>query len=236
MVLLEVKDLETFYGDLQVLWSISLHVEKGELVSIIGANGAGKTTLLKSIIGVVKPRKGSITFDGKRIDGTPPHKIIADGIIYVPEGRRIFPRMSVIENLKMGAYTRRARERVDENLKYVFERFPILKERRNQAAGTLSGGEQQMLAIARALMALPKLLLLDEPSLGLSPLMVSRVFETIKSVNKEGTTILLVEQDALKALRMSDRCYVMENGHVAIEGRSSELEKNEYVRSAYLGL
>ncbi|MEM3510618.1 MAG: ABC transporter ATP-binding protein [Nitrososphaerales archaeon] len=233
---LEIKKLEVFYGDLQVLWGVSLFVEKGELVSVIGANGAGKTTLMKSIVGIVKPKRGTILFDGKRIDGTPPHKIIADGIVYVPEGRRIFPRLSVIENLRMGAYTRRARAQVNESLKYVFNHFPILKERRNQAAGTLSGGEQQMLAIARSLMAMPKLLLLDEPSMGLSPIMVTKIFDTIKNINKEGTTIILVEQDVLRALKLSDRCYVMETGRVIIEGEGSELEKNDYVKAAYLGL
>jgi branched-chain amino acid transport system ATP-binding protein len=236
MPLLEVKNLDSFYGDLQVLWDVSLHVERGELISIIGANGAGKTTLLKSIVGVVKPKRGSIIFDGNRIDGYPPHKIVSEGVVYVPEGRRVFPRMTVVDNLRMGAYTKAARERVEDSLKYVFERFPILKERRNQAAGTLSGGEQQMLAIARGLMSLPKLLLLDEPSMGLAPVMVTKIFDIVKNINKEGTTVVLVEQDALRSLRISDRCYIMETGRVTLEGKSSDLERNEYVKTAYLGL
>jgi branched-chain amino acid transport system ATP-binding protein len=236
MPLLEVKNLDSFYGDLQVLWDVSLHVERGELISIIGANGAGKTTLLKSIVGVVKPKRGSIIFNGNRIDGYPPHKIVSEGVVYVPEGRRVFPRMTVLDNLRMGAYTKAARERVEDSLKYVFERFPILKERRNQAAGTLSGGEQQMLAIARGLMSLPKLLLLDEPSMGLAPVMVTKIFDIIKNINREGTTVVLVEQDALRALRISDRCYIMETGRVTLEGKSSDLERNEYVKIAYLGL
>jgi branched-chain amino acid transport system ATP-binding protein len=236
MPLLEVKNLDSFYGDLQVLWDVSLHVERGELISIIGANGAGKTTLLKSIVGVVKPKRGSIIFNGNRIDGYPPHKIVSEGVVYVPEGRRVFPRMTVVDNLRMGAYTKAARERVEDSLKYVFERFPILKERRNQAAGTLSGGEQQMLAIARGLMSLPKLLLLDEPSMGLAPVMVTKIFDIVKNINKEGTTVVLVEQDALRSLRISDRCYIMETGRVTLEGKSSDLERNEYVKTAYLGL
>jgi len=236
MPLLEVKNLDSFYGDLQVLWDVSLHVERGELISIIGANGAGKTTLLKSIVGVVKPKRGSIIFNGNRIDGYPPHKIVSEGVVYVPEGRRVFPRMTVVDNLRMGAYTKVARERVEDSLKYVFERFPILKERRNQAAGTLSGGEQQMLAIARGLMSLPKLLLLDEPSMGLAPVMVTKIFDIVKNINKEGTTVVLVEQDALRSLRISDRCYIMETGRVTLEGKSSDLERNEYVKTAYLGL
>jgi len=236
MPLLEVKNLDSFYGDLQALWDVSLYAERGELISIIGANGAGKTTLLKSIIGVVKPKRGVIIFNGNRIDGYPPHKVISEGVIYVPEGRRIFPRMTVIDNLRMGAYTKAARERIEDSLKYVFERLPILKERRNQAAGTLSGGEQQMLAIARGLMSAPKLLLLDEPSLGLAPVMVSKIFDIIRNINKEGTTVVLVEQDALRALKISDRCYIMETGRITLEGKSSDLEKNEYVKTAYLGL
>jgi branched-chain amino acid transport system ATP-binding protein len=236
MPLLEVKNLDSFYGDLQVLWDVSLHVERGELISIIGANGAGKTTLLKSIVGVVKPKRGSIIFNGNRIDGYPPHKIVSEGVVYVPEGRRVFPRMTVVDNLRMGAYTKAARERVEDSLKYVFERFPILKERRNQAAGTLSGGEQQMLAIARGLMSLPKLLLLDEPSMGLAPVMVTKIFDIVKNINREGTTVVLVEQDALRSLRISDRCYIMETGRVTLEGKSSDLERNEYVKTAYLGL
>jgi branched-chain amino acid transport system ATP-binding protein len=236
MPLLEVKNLDSSYGDLQVLWDVSLHVERGELISIIGANGAGKTTLLKSIVGVVKPKRGSIIFNGNRIDGYPPHKIVSEGVVYVPEGRRVFPRMTVVDNLRMGAYTKAARERVEDSLKYVFERFPILKERRNQAAGTLSGGEQQMLAIARGLMSLPKLLLLDEPSMGLAPVMVTKIFDIVKNINKEGTTVVLVEQDALRSLRISDRCYIMETGRVTLEGKSSDLERNEYVKTAYLGL
>jgi len=236
MPLLEVKNLDSFYGDLQVLWDVSLHVERGELISIIGANGAGKTTLLKSIVGVVKPKRGSIIFNGNRIDGYPPHKIVSEGVVYVPEGRRVFPRMTVVDNLRMGAYTKVARERVEDSLKYVFERFPILKERRNQAAGTLSGGEQQMLAIARGLMSLPKLLLLDEPSMGLAPVMVTKIFDIVKNINREGTTVVLVEQDALRSLRISDRCYIMETGRVTLEGKSSDLERNEYVKTAYLGL
>ena len=236
MPLLEVKNLDSFYGDLQVLWDVSLYVERGELISIIGANGAGKTTLLKSIVGVLKPKRGSIIFNSNKIDGYPPHKIISEGVVYVPEGRRIFPRMTVIDNLRMGAYTKAARERVEDTLKYVFERFPMLKERRKQAAGTLSGGEQQMLAMARGLMSLPKLLLLDEPSMGLAPVMVSKIFDIIKNINREGTTVVLVEQDALRALRISDRCYIMESGRVTLEGKSSDLERNEYVKTAYLGL
>ena len=237
MVELRISNLDVFYGDLQILWGISLMVKDGEVVSILGSNGAGKTTLLKTICGVIKPRRGTILLDGKRIDSQPPNRIVGYGIMYVPEGRGVFPKMTVYDNLMMGAYTKNARKNSKETLKIVFELFPILKERRNQPAGTLSGGEQQMLAIGRALMAQPSLLLLDEPSMGLSPMITSKVYESIVEIKKsQDLTILLVEQDVLRALSVSERCYLMESGRIVLEGRSEEIKRDENIRKVYLGL
>lgn len=237
MVELKISNLDVFYGDLQVLWGVSLMIKDGEVVSILGPNGAGKTTLLKTICGIVKPKRGTIMLDGKRIDLQPPNRIVSYGIVYVPEGRGVFPKMTVYDNLMMGAYTKNARKTAKETLNIVFELFPILKERRNQPAGTLSGGEQQMLAIGRALMAMPKLLLLDEPSMGLSPMMTSKVYESIAEIKKtQNLTILLVEQDVLRALSVSERCYLMESGRMVLEGRSETIKRDESIRKVYLGL
>jgi branched-chain amino acid transport system ATP-binding protein len=235
--MLELKDIHTYYGNIQALKGVSLTVGEGEIITLIGANGAGKTTTLMSICGAVRPRRGEVWFEGKPIHDVPGNKIVALGISQVPEGRRIFPYLTVAENLDMGAFLRRDKDGIRKDLEYVFDLFPILAERRNQAGGTLSGGEQQMLAIGRALLAGPRLLLLDEPSLGLAPLVVRQIFEIIARMNRErGTTILLVEQNAHLALQTAHRGYVLENGRVAIEGTGSDLLDNPAVRSAYLGL
>ena len=233
--MLEVDKINVFYGDLQALWDVSFEVHEGEKVVIVGANGAGKTTTLRTISGLLKPRSGQIRFLGQRIDGLPPHKIVELGIAHVPEGRRIFPRMTVMENLEMGAYTKRAREKLDDTLEWVFSIFPRLKERRDQIAGTMSGGERQMLAIARGLMSRPKLLMLDEPSLGLAPKLVLKVFEVIQRISEEGVTILLVEQNARLALKFAQRGYVLETGNVVMEGKASDLLNDPNVKKAYLG-
>jgi branched-chain amino acid transport system ATP-binding protein len=233
--MLSINDLHASYGPVAVLKGISLNVAAGEVVALIGANGAGKTTTLMAISGIVSGRSGSITFCGEEIGGLPPHQIVQRGICHVPEGRRIFPRLSVLENLEMGAYLQADSRRVRENLDHVFTLFPILKERQSQRGGTLSGGEQQMLAIGRALMSQPKLLLLDEPSLGLSPLMVEKIFEMIKKIRHEGKTILLVEQNAHAALTLADRGYVMETGGIVLSDQADRLLKNPKVQSAYLG-
>ena len=232
---LEVDDVHTYYGSIQALKGISLRVETGEIVTLIGANGAGKTTTLRSINGLNRPRQGRIRFQSDDITHTPPHQIVKRGISQSPEGRRLFPRMTVMENLEMGAFQRSDRTGLRSDLDRVFQLFPRLAERRTQKAGTLSGGEQQMCAIGRALMARPKLLMLDEPSMGLAPIFVDRIFETIVEINKQGTPILLVEQNALMALDVANRGYVLETGKVALEGRAADLKTNEQVRKTYLG-
>ncbi|RLE51362.1 MAG: branched-chain amino acid ABC transporter ATP-binding protein [Candidatus Methanomethylicota archaeon] len=235
--MLEVKDITVGYGELVILRDISIKVDNGEFVAVIGSNGAGKTTLLKTISGLLKPRKGQIIYNGTRIDELPPHEIANLGVIYIPEGRRPFPYLTVKENLELGAYGRRARERINENLEFVYQLFPILKERSNQLAITLSGGEQQMLAIARGLMASPEVMMLDEPSLGLAPKIAARIFNVIKKLHEEEKlTILLVEQNARKALELADRAYVLETGRIVLEGTGGELLNNEHVKKAYLGL
>jgi branched-chain amino acid transport system ATP-binding protein len=233
-VLLEVDDIHLYYGNIHALKGVSLQVAAGEVVTLIGSNGAGKTTTLRAIVGLNHPRQGRIVFDGERIDGRPAHEIVALGVSESPEGRHVFPRMSVRENLEMGAFTRRGAD-LGLDFERVFELFPILTERRNQAAGTLSGGEQQMLAIGRALMAKPTLLLLDEPSLGVSPVLVARLYETLAEINRQGTTILLVEQNANKALALAHRGYVMETGNIVLTDTGEGLRGNEQVRKAYLG-
>lgn len=234
--MLQVDSVDTYYGDLQALFGISLHIEEKEVISIVGSNGAGKTTTINVISGMLRCSSGKIEFLGKRIDTLPPHRIVEEGIVQIPEGRQLFPKMKVMENLVMGAYTRQARTRIKENLEMVLELFPILKERKDQLAGSLSGGEQQMLAIGRALMARPKLLMLDEPSLGLAPILVKQVFDTVKSINEFGTTILLVEQNVFNALSISDRGYVLENGRIIMEGEGKEILENEKIKETYLGI
>ena len=235
MAMLEVKDLEVYYGVICALKGISFDVNEGEIVSLIGANGAGKTTTMQSVVGLIPKKAGSVIFDGNDITKTPCHKIVHLGMTQVPEGRRIFQELSVYENLLMGAYTEKDKQRFKDDLEAIYTRFPRLAERRNQIAGTLSGGEQQMLAMGRAIMCHPKLLMLDEPSMGLSPLLVDQVFEIIKDINKDGTTVLLVEQNAGKSLAISDRAYVMENGSIVLSGTGAELAASEQVRKAYLG-
>ena len=232
---LEIDGVHVYYGAIHALKGVSLNVREGEIVTLIGANGAGKSTTLRAINGLNRPRQGTIRFQGREISGAPPHAIVKSGIAQSPEGRRLFPRMSVTENLEMGAFQRTDKHNFREDLDRVFQLFPRLEERRSQKAGTLSGGEQQMCAIGRALMARPKLLLLDEPSMGLAPIFVERIFETIVEVNKQGTPVLLVEQNALMALEVANRGYVMETGRVAIEGMAGELKTNEQVRMTYLG-
>ena len=235
MALLEVKNLEVYYGVICALKGISFEVNEGEIVSLIGANGAGKTTMMQSVVGIIPKRNGSVIFDGHDITKTPCHKIVQLGMTQVPEGRRIFQELSVYENLMMGAYTVKNQQQFKEDLESIYERFPRLAERRNQIAGTLSGGEQQMLAMSRALMIRPKLLMLDEPSMGLAPILVDQVFSIIKELNESGTTILLVEQNANKALEISDRAYVLETGSISLTGTGAELAQSDEVRKAYLG-
>lgn len=235
MALLEVKDLSVYYGVICALKGISFEVNEGEIVSLIGANGAGKTTTMQSTVGLIPKRSGSVIFDGQDITKTPCHKIVHMGMTQVPEGRRIFQELTVYENLLMGAYSMKDKSVFKTDLESVFERFPRLAERRNQIAGTLSGGEQQMLAMSRAIMCHPRLLMLDEPSMGLSPLLVDQVFEIIKDINRDGTTILLVEQNAGKSLAISDRAYVLENGSIVLSGTGAELAASEQVQKAYLG-
>jgi branched-chain amino acid transport system ATP-binding protein len=234
MALLEVEGIHTFYGNIEALKGVSLDVDEGEIVTLIGSNGAGKSTTLRSISGLTPAREGSIRFDGEEIGETPPQDIVRLGISQAPEGRKIFPRMSVRENLELGAFLRHD-ERVESDFGRVYDLFPRLKEREKQKAGTLSGGEQQMLAIGRAIMAEPKLLLLDEPSMGLAPILVQRIYETIAEINKQGTTILLVEQNANYALEVSQRGYVLETGKVAVADESGKLRENPEVQRAYLG-
>jgi branched-chain amino acid transport system ATP-binding protein len=235
MTLLQLEGVHTFYGSIEALKGISIEVEEGEIVTLIGSNGAGKSTTLRSISGLTPPREGSINFDGEEIGETPPQEIVQRGISQAPEGRRIFQRMSVRENLELGAYLRRDSDSVEKDLGRVYALFPRLEERKRQTAGTLSGGEQQMLAIGRALMANPKLLLLDEPSMGLAPVLVERIYETITEINKQGTTILLVEQNANFALEVSKRGYVLETGEVAVADEAGALRENPEVQRAYLG-
>jgi len=235
--LLQVKNVTVHYGKALAVDSVSLEVSEGEFVAVIGPNGAGKTTLFKTISSVIKPTSGEIVFEGVRISDLPPHEVARLGIAHCPERRRLGYRMSVMENLELGAYLRKDKAGIEEDLKFVFEMFPVLKERKNQKAGTLSGGEQQMLAIGRALMADPKLLMMDEPSVGLAPLMKERIFEAIGEIKREkNVTILISEQDASLVLPMSDRAYVMETGKIKIEGRGKELMENDYVKVTYLGL
>ena len=235
MALLEVKDLSVYYGVICALKGISFEVNEGEIVSLIGANGAGKTTTMQSTVGLIPKKSGSVIFDGQDITRTPCHKIVQMGMTQVPEGRRIFQELTVYENLMMGAYTMKDKSVFKTDLESIYERFPRLAERRNQIAGTLSGGEQQMLAMSRAIMCHPRLLMLDEPSMGLSPLLVDQVFEIIKDINRDGTTILLVEQNAGKSLAISDRAYVLENGNIVLSGTGAELAASEQVQKAYLG-
>jgi branched-chain amino acid transport system ATP-binding protein len=233
-VLLKLEDVHTYYGQIHALQGISLEVRRGEIVTLIGANGAGKTTTLKTISGLLHPRRGSVKFEGRDISRTPAHQLVRAGIGHSPEGRRIFSRLTILENLKMGAFTRPQND-IQGDLDHVFELFPRLKERITQRGGSLSGGEQQMLAIGRAMMARPRVLLLDEPSLGLSPILVQQIFAIIQEINSTGTTILLVEQNALQALIVANRGYVLQTGRVALSGASSDLRENEMVRKAYLG-
>jgi branched-chain amino acid transport system ATP-binding protein len=235
MALLEVNDLHTFYGNIEALKGVSLRVEEGEVVTLIGSNGAGKSTTLRSISGLTPPREGSIKFDGTEIGEVPPQEIVQLGISQAPEGRHVFSRMTVRENLDLGAYLRKDRSEIERDMERVFALFPRLKERERQKGGTMSGGEQQMLAIGRALMANPKLLLLDEPSMGIAPILVERIYETIAEINRQGTTILLVEQNANYALDVSKRAYVLETGKVALEDESAKLRTNPDVQKAYLG-
>ena len=235
-VVLELDDVHTYYGAIHALKGISLKVHEGEVVTLIGANGAGKSTTLRSINGVNHPRQGRITFQGKDITNAPPHEIVKMGIAQSPEGRRLFPRMTVLENLEMGAFQRTDKQNFQEDIDRVFGLFPRLAERQQQKAGTMSGGEQQMVAMGRALMARPKLLLLDEPSMGLAPIFVEKIFEIVAEINSQGTPILLVEQNALMALDAASRGYVMETGVIALEGPAKDLSANERVRKAYLGI
>lgn len=235
MSMLEVKDLEVYYGVIQAIKGISFHVEEGEVIALIGANGAGKTTTLQTITGMLNAQAGSIQFEGTELTKIPGHKIVSMGMAHVPEGRRVFAQLSVLENLKLGAYTRKDKTEIEESLKRVYKSFPRLEERKNQLAGTLSGGEQQMLAMGRALMSQPKIILMDEPSMGLSPIFVNEIFDIIKSVSESGTTVLLVEQNAKKALSIADRAYVLETGRITLEGKASDLLHDESVQKAYLG-
>jgi branched-chain amino acid transport system ATP-binding protein len=233
---LEVNSIDVFYGELQALWNVSLKVNKGERVAVLGSNGAGKTTTLRAILGILPIKNGSIKFLDKEIHNLPTHKIIELGVAIVPEGRRLFPGLTVLENLELGAYTRRAREKMKDTLEWIYQIFPILRERRNQLAGTLSGGEQQMLAIGRALMSKPKLLLMDEPTLGLAPKVALSVFDIINRINNDGVTILLVEQNVRHTLEVVDRAYILEGGRIVMEGESHRLIDNDYVKKSYLGL
>ena len=235
MAMLEIKDLEVYYGMIQAIKGISFEVNEGEVIALIGANGAGKTTTLHTISGLITPKKGTVTFEGKEITKVPAHKIVSLGMAHVPEGRRVFASLSVFQNLKLGAYTRNSKDEIEESLKMVYARFPRLEERKNQLAGTLSGGEQQMLAMGRALMSRPRIILMDEPSMGLSPILVNEIFDIIKQVSAGGTTVLLVEQNAKKALSIADRGYVLETGKIVLSGKAEELLNDESVKKAYLG-
>lgn len=235
MAMLEIRDLEVFYGMIQAIKGVSFEVNEGEVIALIGANGAGKTTILHTITGLLTPKKGQVIFEGQDITKVPAHKIVSLGMAHVPEGRRVFSHLSVYQNLKMGAYTRKDKDEIEKTLETVYKRFPRLEERKNQIAGTLSGGEQQMLAMGRALMSHPKLLMLDEPSMGLAPILVEQIFEIIRALHKTGTTILLVEQNAQMALSVADRAYVLETGRIALSGTGKELAESDAIRKAYLG-
>ena len=234
-MMLKIENLQVYYGAIHALQGINFHLDKGEIVALIGANGAGKSTTLNTISGILRPREGKVVFEGKEIQQVAPQEIVRKNIIHVPEGRKIFGRMTVWENLEMGAYIQTDRAVINRDIEAVFERFPRLKERRNQLSGTLSGGEQQMLAIGRGLMAHPNLLLLDEPSMGLSPLLVEQIFDIIQDINEQGTSILLVEQNAQMALAIADRAYVLETGKIVMQGTGDELLQNPSVMEAYLG-
>ena len=235
MAMLEVRDLEVYYGVIQAIKGISFDVNQGEIVALIGANGAGKTTTLHTITGLISAKTGKIVYEGTDITRVPGYKLVGMGIAHVPEGRRVFATLTVLQNLKMGAYTRKDKEEIEATLKMIYQRFPRLEERKNQLAGTLSGGEQQMLAMGRALMSHPKLMMMDEPSLGLAPLIVQDIFSIIKEINKQGVTILLIEQNANMALRIADQGYVLETGRIALTGTGRELLADESVKAAYLG-
>ncbi len=235
MSMLEVNELNVYYGVIQAIKGISFHVNEGEVVALIGANGAGKTTILHTITGLIEAKSGEILFEGKNITKTAGHKIVSMGMAHVPEGRRVFSELTVLQNLKLGAYTRKDKDEIERALETVYERFPRLYERKNQTAGTMSGGEQQMLAMGRALMSHPKLILMDEPSMGLSPIFVNEIFDIIQKVSASGTTVLLVEQNAKKALTIADRAYVLETGLIVKEGAADELLHDDTIRKAYLG-
>jgi len=235
MAMLEVKDLEVCYGVIQAIKGISFEVNEGEVIALIGANGAGKTTTLHTITGLLSPKSGSVIFNGQDITKIPAHKIVSLGMAHVPEGRRVFAQFTVLQNLKMGAYTRTDKSEIEESLEMVYKRFPRLEERKNQLAGTLSGGEQQMLAMGRALMSRPKIILMDEPSMGLSPILVNEIFDIIQSVSASGTTVLLVEQNAKKALAIADRAYVLETGKIVLDGDAKVLMNDDSIKKAYLG-
>ncbi len=235
MAMLTIKDLQVYYGIIQAIKGISFEVNEGEVIALIGANGAGKTTILHTITGLVSAKAGSIQFEGNDLTKIPAHKIVSLGMAHVPEGRRIFAELTVFDNLKMGAYTRKDKKEIEDTIKKVYKRFPRLEERKNQIAGTLSGGEQQMLAMGRALMSHPRIILMDEPSMGLSPIFVSEIFDIIKEISESGTTVLLVEQNAKKALSIANRAYVLETGNIVLEGDAKELMNNDSVKKAYLG-
>lgn len=235
MAMLEIKDLQVYYGMIQAIKGVSFEVNQGEVIALIGANGAGKTTILHTITGLLSPKAGSILFEGKDITKVPAHKIVSMGMAHVPEGRRVFAELTVLQNLKMGAYTRKDKEEIANTLRTVYDRFPRLEERQNQMAGTLSGGEQQMLAMGRALMSHPKIILMDEPSMGLSPIFVNEIFDIIEQVSKSGTTVLLVEQNAKKALSIADRAYVLETGKIVLDGKAKDLLNDDSIKKAYLG-
>ncbi|MCQ2549597.1 MAG: ABC transporter ATP-binding protein [Lachnospiraceae bacterium] len=235
MAMLSVKDLEVHYGVIKAIKGVSFDVNEGEVIALIGANGAGKTTILHTISGLLKPTAGSVMFEGQDITKVPAHKIVSLGMAHVPEGRRVFSQLSVLQNLKMGAYTRNDKAEMEETLQMIYKRFPRLEERKNQTAGTLSGGEQQMLAMGRALMSHPRIILMDEPSMGLSPIFVEEIFNIIRDISAEGTTVLLVEQNAKKALQIANRAYVLETGNIILSGDAKELMNDESVKKAYLG-
>ena len=235
MAMLEVKDLQVYYGMIHAIKGVSFHVNEGEIIALIGANGAGKTTILHTITGLLTPKGGQVMFEGKDITKMPAHKIVELGMAHVPDGRRVFAQLSVYQNLKMGAYTRSDKNEIEESLEMVYKRFPRLEERKNQMAGTLSGGEQQMLAMGRALMSKPRIILMDEPSMGLSPILVNEIFDIIQSVSASGTTVLLVEQNAKKALAIADRAYVLETGKISLDGNAKDLLNDDSIKKAYLG-
>lgn len=235
MAMLEVKNLKVSYGVIEAIKGVSFEVSKGEIIALIGANGAGKTTILQTISGLIPAKSGTVEFNGVNITKVPGHKIVCMGMAQVPEGRRVFSQLTVLQNLKLGAYTRKDKEEISESLKMVYDRFPRLSERKNQIAGTLSGGEQQMLAMGRALMSKPDIILMDEPSMGLSPILVNEIFDIIKEINKSGTTILLVEQNAKKALSIANRAYVLETGNIALSGDAQNLINDDKIKKAYLG-